>query len=37
MLGRHKCRIFKGSDDDKVQSREGVLLKTPKCRTTYME
>ena len=32
MVGRHKCRMFKGSDDDKVQCREGVMVGRHKCR-----
>ena len=31
MVGRHKCRMFKGSDDDKVQCREGAMVGGNKC------
>ena len=31
MVGTHKCRMFKGSDDDKVQCREGAMVGGNKC------
>ena len=31
MVGGHKCRRFKGSEDAKVQYREGVMVGGHKC------